>query len=424
MEKSVKKYALGAGLALLCLGTARALDVSDLSIHGSLSTTESESDKYNFYGDTADSFDNNIREVTINGAYRWSDGIHAAAQFYGADVDGLSTLDLDFATVDYSFSPAFGIRVGRNKDALGLYGDSQDLDQVRTFANLPLGVYPRNTRTLCYTDGMGFFGSVRAGKAGSVDYSLYGGRVEPIPGDALLVRSSSGLTAVDRLTVPFVAGAWVVWNTPIDGLRIGLTALEIPHLGEQGHLATEQSATAPGMTFSATPLEIDDFYGAGAWNYLFAGRPLAATGSAAYQYASIEYSVGKWVLASEYRQQPTSIHSTIPSLGIQNQYSSTFEIDGYVMATYQATSKVGVGAYYGYTNTDTKDSTATPADWRIERDAAAVVSYAPFSWWLLKVEFHEFNGLGLVNTAGDYNPNAPTAGNRWDYLVLKTTFSF
>jgi hypothetical protein len=43
---------------------------------------------------------------------------------------------------------------------------------------------------------------------------------------------------------------------------------------------------------------------------------------------------------------------------------------------------------------------------------------------VFKVEFHELNGLGLINSAGDYNPKAPAAGNKWDYLVLKTTFSF
>jgi hypothetical protein len=33
-------------------------------------------------------------------------------------------------------------------------------------------------------------------------------------------------------------------------------------------------------------------------------------------------------------------------------------------------------------------------------------------------------GLGLVDSAGDPNLNAPTAGSSWDYLVFKTTVTF
>jgi len=174
MRKSHAKLAI-LGIAALSSIPAFALDVDGIAIHGSVSTTESSSDTYNFYGDTANGkFDDNVRELTVNGAYRWATGLKFSAQIYASDVDGLSSLDLDFASLDYQFKPWLGVRVGRNKSALGLYGDSQDLDQIRTFANLPLGVYPRNLRPFNYTDGVSFYGNIPAGKAGSLDYTALG----------------------------------------------------------------------------------------------------------------------------------------------------------------------------------------------------------------------------------------------------------
>lgn len=414
--------------AILCVAgfaapTLKAVDVSDISIHGSVSDSLSESDKYNFYGDTANGkFDDNIRELTLNGSYRWASGLRVSAQLYASDVDGYQALDLDFLSLDYQFKPWFGIRLGRNKSSLGLYGDSQDLDQVRTFANLPFGFYPRNRRQLNYTDGAAFYGSVTAAKAGSFDYNLNIGRIENVKGDALIARSSGGLTQVDQFGIPLAAIADLIWNTPVDGLRFGTSALEIPHIADKGQLATKAFATQPGLGYDPTPLGIDALYGNGAWNSMFAGQPANTTIGLDEYTGSVEYSTGKWIFAAEYEYQPEHTSSSIPALGVKGQYSRSSEVDSYVQATYQATKPLGVGAYFDYTNTNQHGT--TPAYYRLERDAAGVVSYALTSWWLVKVEFHEMNGLGLVDSAGDLNPNAPTAGQHWNYLVFKTTLSF
>lgn len=421
MSKSNIHYVL-LGIAALCSVPAFALDADGIAIHGSVSMTESSSDTYNFYGDTDGKFDNNVRELTVNGAYRWASGLKASAQIYASDVDGLRSLDLDFASLDYQLAPAFGVRVGRNKSALGLYGDSQDLDQVRTFANLPLGVYPRNLRPFNYTDGLAFYGDISAGRAGSVDYTAFGGRIENIKGDALIARSGGGLTVTDQYSLPFAYGLNVAWNTPVDGLRFGFTVISIPHIGADSHLATKAFATNPGLTYDPTPLGIDAAYGNGAWDYMFAGSPVTSTIGLTYEYFSAEYSVGKWILAAEWKQAPEHSNTNIAALGVANSYSTSREVDDYVMVNYQATKTIGTGLYYGYTDTNTKSG--SPSNLRTQKDLAGVIAYSPVSWWVIKAEYHVINGLGLVNSAGDLNANAPTAGNSWNYLVLKSTFSF
>jgi hypothetical protein len=421
MTKSNAKTVAALSLAIAASLPVRAVDDGGISIHGSVSMTESWSNTYNFYGDTADEFDNNVRELTLNGGYRWADGLRFSVQGYASTVDGLSSLDLDFASLDYSFNQEFGVRIGRNKSSLGLYGDSQDLDQVRTFANLPLGLYPRNIRPFNYTDGISFYGNLPAGKAGSFDYTAFAGRIENIGGNALIARAAGGLTVTDDYTIPAAYGINFFWNLPVDGLRLGFTVINLPHIGAPGHLATEAFATNPGLTYDATPLGIDAAYGAGTWDYAFAGTPVDTTVGLSYRYLSAEYTTGKWVFASEVRRAPEHSNTSIPALGVANSYAKTSEIDTYFMATYQATKTIGLGAYYGYTNTNTMSGNSSE---QTQGDVAAVVSYAPVSWWIFKVEFHQMDGLGLVDSAGDFNPNAPTAGIHWNYLVLKTTFSF
>jgi hypothetical protein len=424
MSISSRTFLICSTFAVLGLQQAGAVEVAGLSIHGSVSDTESWSDKYNFYGDTADQFDNNVKELTLNAGYRWGSGLRFSAQLYASDVDHLSTVALDFATLDYSFGPGFGIRLGRNKTSFGLYGDAQDLDQVRTFANLPLGFYPRTERSLTNIDGLNLYGTISAGTAGSLDYTVFAGKIENIPSDALIARMSGGLIVDDGIEVAAASGANLFWNLPVDGLRIGATGGYIPNIRESGHLAGEAFALQPGLTFNPTPLGIDQAFGPGAWNHAFAGTAANTQLWITEQIFSAEYTRGKWVFAAEWKQILTHGTTTIPALGVKNSYSNLREIESYAMATYQATKQVGLGVYEGFTDNDTVNHQAMPKNLRTQTDAAAVVAYAPVPWWLFKVEFHEMNGLALVNQAGDFNPNAPQAGNRWEYLVFRSTISF
>jgi hypothetical protein len=412
------------GLAFVGTMPARALDLDGIAIHGSVSMSESSSNDYNFYGNTADwRFDNNVREITLNGAYRFADGISVNAQVYAYDLDNYSELTLDFANASYLFQPWFGVRVGRNKTQSGLYGDAQDLDQVRTFANLPLTFYPKSVRPLSYTDGINLYGTIDFAKAGTLDYDAFGGDLSPVPSDAPIARAGTGLTTTDTIKLPLVYGLYTMWNTPIEGLRVGYTFQAVPRIDVEGQLSTKGVATIPGLTYSSTPVLIDEGYGAGTWDYEFAGKPAQTIDYLHSQILSAEYTWRNWVFAAEAKASPSHLATNIPALGVKDSYSKAREEDAYVMATYQATKKVGLGLYYSYQNSNTLDHT-TPSELLLTRDAAAVVSYAIESWWLFKVEFHEINGLGIVNSAGDYNTNAPAAGPKWDYLVLKTTFSF
>ena len=78
---------------LAASGTAFAIDAGGIAIHGSLSATGAYAD-YDYYGETADHFDLIARELTLNGAYRFENGLRAAAQIYAYDLAGYSDLTL------------------------------------------------------------------------------------------------------------------------------------------------------------------------------------------------------------------------------------------------------------------------------------------------------------------------------------------
>jgi len=168
--------------ALLCSASLRAFDIDSIPIHGSVSETAAYSDKYNFYGATDDRFHIIQSELTVNGAYRFENGIRTNVQVYAYKLDGTSDLTLDLATVDYSYRDWLGIRVGRNKHVSALYVESMDVDQIRTFASLPIGYYPRSYRALQgTTDGLTLYGNIKIGKSGgSFDYTAFIGRTDTI----------------------------------------------------------------------------------------------------------------------------------------------------------------------------------------------------------------------------------------------------
>ncbi len=423
------KFGIFSGLVFigfvgLAVRPARAVDVGELAIHGSLSLSESESNAYNFYGNTADRFDFNQKELTLNGGHQFANGLRASAQLYAYNLDGFTQLTLDFASLDYSFAPWLGIRLGRNKFANGLYGDGQDLDQVRIFANLPAATYPRSLRPITSADGISVYGTASAHWAGSFDYSAFFGRIDDIPSNALAARSADSLTIIDELKPKYLDGAGLYWNLPADGLRLGITTVQVPDVTVDAHLATEAFATRPGLSYNATPLLIDHLYGAGAWDHAFAGQPAPTKADYYFHIASIEYTLGSWIFAAEYHTLNRSVTANIPALQVVNSFTMERQHDYYFMANWQATKQIGAGAYYQFESTDPDRTTGLPGSVTTSRDVAGVLAYSPFSWWVLKVEFHRIDGLALLTSAGDYNPNALTRGRMWNYLTFKSTFSF
>lgn len=340
-----------------------------MAIHGSVSLTGAYSPDYNYIGDTKDTLDHNQTEIILNGTKRFDNGIKLAAQLYAYELAGYEDLTLDFANLDYSFRREFGIRIGRNKLPLGLYTESQDLDQVRVFASLPLHFYPKALRAFggAY-DGAAIYGNVGLGDAGDFDYQVYAGFGQDVDPKHPFMR---GIGAT-RLVGNDLYGSSLFWNTPVNGLRAGYS---LEYLNQA-----------------------DASFGA-------ADSVLDYTSQA----ISVEYTRDKWIFAAEHKINTADTNFVLPFI----PDSKATDHLTYVQATYQLTEQVGLGVYHGWTNYE------TGAD---DRDTALAVSYAPTSWWLLKAEAHYIDGLRNLPQSGDLNPGA--TDETWTYFVVKSTFTF
>lgn len=376
LQLPIQRLATGAVFASAFASSAFALDLAGVSIHGSASTTASYSPEYNYLGKTRDRLDLNQTELILNGAYRWDCGLKVAAQIYAYRLDGYDDITLDFANVDYSFCEAFGVRVGRNKLPLGFYNDVQDLDQVRVFASLPLNFYPRAVRPFnALYDGGACYGTLRAGALGTFDYQLFAGTVPKLDEEMPFMRGVRS----QYLDVGATYGASLVWNTAVDGLRVGYTV---------------QTATEIEARSAPADLAIDY-------------KP---------QTFSIEYSWGKWVATAEFkyvRNDRLMRFPPVPPFPPFPVALSDIERQAYLQLTYAATDKLGLGVYYAY---------ADFGSLGIDRDLAFATCYAIKPWWLVKGEVHLMNGISNLGNAGDANPGA--SDTSWSYFVLKTTLSF
>jgi hypothetical protein len=354
---------------LLATPVARlaAVDMGGVAIHGSLSGTAAYSDQYNYYGSTDNKVDVIQKELTVNGAYRFENGLRTSAQIYAYELDGYQALTLDFANLDYSFRQEFGVRAGRNKLPLGFYNEVQDLDQVRTFASLPLSFYPRAARALgASLDGVTLYGNINLKPAGNLDYQLYAGVNGPLDSSLPLMQ---GIGATE-LKPHEVVGGSLVWNTMVDGLRLGYSCKYLPNIDMVRGIPIEVKSIAHVL--------------------------------------SAEYTWGKWVAATEFKRSIG--RSYVPAFGAS---STSHQDDWYAQLTYQATDKLGLGAYYGRSFMENKG---------VDNDIAIAASYALQPWWLVKAELHAIEGIANLGIAGDSNPGA--TDKTWNYFVVKTTLSF
>jgi hypothetical protein len=134
---------------------------------------------------------------------------------------GNNAIGIDWGFGDYPWRPWLGVRVGLIRQPVGLYNETRDVDQTRHYALLPEGAYYEAWRdTMASLIGLGLYGS-----AGSLSWQVLGG-TQSVSKDGstahALVRNDliSDVTAVD---VEWAAALALNWDTPLTGLRVGLS---------------------------------------------------------------------------------------------------------------------------------------------------------------------------------------------------------
>src|SRR4029079_13489398 len=96
-------------------------------------------------------------------------------------------------------------------------------DSARVPILLPQSMYPARSRDyLLAQTGVEIYGRLLTGAAGALDYRAYGGTIfldaTTPPGSPIVVQ---------ELTVPYLFGGRLLWEPPIEGLRVGGSAQKL-----------------------------------------------------------------------------------------------------------------------------------------------------------------------------------------------------
>lgn len=201
----------------------------DIDIHGFITQGYLKTDHNDFIAKTEDgSFQFN--EMGLNFSKKLSDGLDFNLQFFAYDFGELGNdeITVNHAGVTYYANQQLTFRVGKSKISYGLYGDSRDIDMLRTFVLLPQGIYTEAFRdSLNSAKGFDIYGS---------GYPSFLAFLEPlgefyyrIQVGIMDIPKDSGISHVLAMTFHTFAeesssdtsyNLVLGWETPVPGLRL------------------------------------------------------------------------------------------------------------------------------------------------------------------------------------------------------------
>jgi hypothetical protein len=331
-------------------------------------------------------------ELGVNLTKKLTDRFRVGLQLFAQDLGptGNYNVRADWFYLDYRFTNWLGVRAGRVKIPFGLYNESVDIDSARAAVLLPQSIYPEEDRNyLLAQTGGEVYGFANLRKAGGLDYSLYGGTI--------FVDTTQPAGSTEQITsfnVPYVAGGRLLWETPLDGLRVGgsVQALRLDASILAGTTAPS-SPTTPATVSVQIPVKL--------W------------------VASAEYTAGDLVLSAEYSRWYVSDETSNSAI-----FPSTPAITSeraYAMATYRAAPWLQPCVYYSVMFPDT-----TQRDGRqnVQHDVSTTLRFDLNSFWLLKLEGHYMFGTAGVDPSLNGGLPLASLAPAWGVLLVKTTAYF
>jgi hypothetical protein len=324
-------------------------------------------------------------EIGINFTTELTDSLRMGVQLFAQDLGPTGNYDakVDWFYIDYRWSDWLGLRAGRLKIPYGLYNEIQDIDSARVPVLLPQSVYPLQGREILFAQTGGeLYGFLRSASLGALDYRVFGGTI--FLDRAALTPPGSPFDL--DFKVPYVVGGRLLWETPLDGLRVG------------GSLEAVRLDTTVFVT-GIEPIKIKS-------------RSLLWVGSA-------EYAAGDALLTAEYSRWSGDQSSDNPAVSPPLENTSE---RGYAMASYRVARWLHPGAYYSVLFPDVDQRGGRE---NRQHDVAATLRFDVNAHWLVKLEGHYMAGTaGLLNPLRINPPDITTADKYWGAFFVKTTGHF
>jgi hypothetical protein len=382
--------------ALSVAGPSKAADIGlgderKVEVHGFVSPGFIVTTGNNYLAHTKrGSFEFN--EVGLNFTVPLTDKLRTGIQLFSRDHGpiGNYTPRADWFYLDYKLDDWFGIRAGPVKIPVGLYNDTVDIDAGRVQVLLPQSIYNLTNRdfALAQTGGE-IYGRIRLGRSGGAfEYRIYAGTIYI---DVQSQTTANG--AFTDVDVPYVTGQRLMYETPIEGLRLG-GSLEAAKIDLAYNIPVNPQGLPPGPGSLGLPYVV-------------------AIGS-------VEYAPGRLQLAAEWARSRTHLETSRPLPGADPRKVTTNEA-AYVMGSYRLTDWFAPGLYYSlyYRDIDNRSGRDKSA-----HDVAATLRFDINSWWLVKLEGHFISGTALLNPAINDNRPLTSLEQNMGAFFMKTTAHF
>lgn len=372
------------GTVLLAVAGGRAYaedapgDDTSLQIHGFASQGALVTSDNNYLAHT-ERGSLEFTEAGINFTKVLDDRLSAGLQLFARDLGptGSYAAMFDWLYLDYRWRDWLGLRAGRVKLPFGLYNDTTDIDAAQPVILLPQAVYPATSRNFQLAQtGIELYGYYPLGSAGALDYRAYAGTLY------LSIPDANGIH-VEALEVPYIVGGRVLWETPIEGLRIGASLLD-------GEIEGAYSVAMPA------PTEVS--------------FELRSTG----WLSSIEYLRDDVLVAAEYGRSyarsaigPTAMRATAEH--------------GYGLAGYRWRPWLQSTVYGSVLHPDVRQRSGREHH---QYDAAAAVRFDVSPHWIVKLEAHYLRGTAALSS--ELNGDRPLSAlvDQWWLAAAKTTVYF
>lgn len=399
-----------------------AFDLTQLRLNGFVSQGYMKTEDNNWLATDSVDGTTQIMEAGLTINVPVSDKLRVGMQFLSRDLgdEGNNDVRLDWAFGDYRFDDAFGVRLGKVKMPIGLYNEGRDSDFLRNMAFLPQSVYDETRRNLLVaSQGGQIYGNLSLGAAGDLDYAVYGGQIN-FPDDSPTLQAFLGFAQMGDVMTggsdvlasisadnEYVYGGRLMYNTVVDGLRIGASVFEgkadFPIMATNGNMHNLQ-------------VRLEKMY-----------------------VGSFEYATPQFTFAGEYIQ-----------------FEQPAEYDGMAIAPVLQGDAGDSGGYYAmlsvpmpgqenlvftllydayYRDLDDKDGTdqefamsfspfQMPAHYFYREDFGVGFRLDISEYWLIKAEWHQIEGADLLTNYFNDGPGAFVTEKDWDYYIVKTSFNF
>ncbi len=415
--KKCREVFLAVLLSVLLTTGVLAVEKNDIQIHGYISQGFLFSNHNNFLADT-EKGTFQFNELGINFSTELEDKLRLGIQLAARDLGDLGNdkVIIDWAYADYRWRDWLGLRLGKLKIPLGFYNKTRDLDLLRTSILLPQSIYSETDRdTANAMKGVGVYGNLSLRSLGDISYEALLGTMEMDKVSSITKHTEiSGLLKVDGFKVGTVYSWSVIWETPLPGLRLGVS---------REHIPLETSST---LTRDITiPVSFPPYI------LIIAKKDTAVTSETPNTVKivySLEYTWGALALAAEYGRLDNETITRIPGLDPMTRSVNT-EIY-YGSACYRWNDWLEMEVYYSvyYKNRDDRDGTRTPYNppySAFQKDACLSLRFDPNDHWIFKLEGHLTDGTGFCFPQDNRNDQGvPVFTKNWYLLAAKMTFSF